>query len=78
MAVVLRNFPASASVGRPQKYPWEQWQDGRVWKARQGVDFSLTPARFRCILYQRANSYGRTCRTRIDGEYVTFQFQDRE
>jgi hypothetical protein len=51
-------------VERPRRrryYPWEQWTDGTTWRAKQGEDFTVTPASFQTALHQRA---------RLEGMYV--------
>jgi hypothetical protein len=40
-------------AGRPDKYPWAEWTDGGVWEARQGFEFTCSPANFASALYKR-------------------------
>lgn len=77
MAVVVESFPQSTAGGR-RKYPWDQWQDGKIWKAESGVDFELPPNQFRSVLHNRATDTGSRCRTKIDGKFVVFQFTKKE
>jgi hypothetical protein len=37
-------------------YPWHDWTDGRKWRAKQGVDFSVSILSFQNALHQRARA----------------------
>jgi hypothetical protein len=46
---------------RPKRrrfYPWPEWTNGKVWRARQGEDFTVTTASFQTALHQRARHQG--------------------
>ena len=76
MAKVVKAMPSRNSgggQGAPQKYPWEKWLDGRVWKLTKGEDFDSDPKMFRTYVWKVATSkYGCKVETRIvwDDLYV--------
>ena len=42
MAEILEEYDPDereSPGGRPDKYPWVDWLDGRIWKIVQGIDF---------------------------------------
>lgn len=39
MAEKLQEFDFKARAGRPDKYPWDEWLDGSVWKLTKADDF---------------------------------------
>ena len=63
--------------GRPPEYPWEEWTDGRPWEARQGEDFTVSPASFRKALARHAGRHGLQVHTRTIPGGVQFQFHPR-
>ena len=68
-------------VGRPQKYPWSQWENGQPWEIVKGQDFHVSLHNMQVNLHTRASKDGKTVRTRTlsDGEVekVVFQFFDK-
>jgi hypothetical protein len=65
--VTKKKIVFSASRGRPQKYPWDKWLDGRVW------ELSITDvgefASFRSTAHKNANRKGLKIYTSIqDGK----------
>jgi hypothetical protein len=64
--------------GRPQIYDWPTLMDGDTWVAEQGVDFLGEPSSFRTYLYMKARQAGLRAKSDIDGQYVHFQFRQRE
>jgi hypothetical protein len=62
MAEVLKKFEFEMR-GRPTKYPWDRWLDGRIWKLERGVDFQPEPQNFRQCVYSAA--YSRNKRVRV-------------
>lgn len=57
------------------KYPWDDWQDGRVWEITAGEDFTTTPRYMQTQLHVRARHIGRQVTTRIRDSVLTFTFQ---
>lgn len=57
-------------AGRPAKYPWEEWFDGRTHVLVQGEDYEADgPKSFRSTVYSAADRLGVTVVTKIiDGE----------
>lgn len=48
-------------VGRPPKYPWDAWLDGKhAYTVEQGVDFDCSTRSFIQILTRTAKSRGMT------------------
>jgi hypothetical protein len=48
-----------------EKYPWEQWLDGHVWKLSQGEDFDVDLESFRSAIYMAASRKGIRVKTHI-------------
>lgn len=70
MAVAIERLTPSL----PQ-YPWQQWMNGKAYRAEVGVDFSCTIRGFLSSLYTRAERNGRTVTTTVvQDRYVEFQF----
>jgi hypothetical protein len=42
--------------GRRMFYPWAEWMNGSTWRARRGIDFTVTVQGFQNALHQRARS----------------------
>jgi hypothetical protein len=63
MAERLRSFDFTAqsaitsaeSKGR-NRYPWDEWFDGDIWKLTQGEDFDTSPLMMERIIRTRASS----------------------
>lgn len=47
-------FSLPRGSGPQSKYPWEEWCDGSVWYAVEGVDFTCKPLAFRDALAKQA------------------------
>lgn len=47
-------------VGRPSKYPWEEWMDGQTHTALAGRDFHVSVHNFRSMLRQKGYQAGMT------------------
>ena len=71
MAEVLNEWPGRANGG---SYPWNEWTDGRVYRATAGEDFKVPTNSFAGGLYSKARSM--KCKVRVStvGGNVTFQF----
>ena len=80
MATTLKSFDFNGA-GCVTKYPWKEWQDGRVWKVQHGVDFRTPSNSFQTYLYNRASVQGMSVRATSlleDGkQFVIFQFAGR-
>jgi len=66
-------------VGRPPKYPWDQWFDGREWVLRQGKEFSLcTARRMAAVVYIIAERRGVKVRVNAlpDGDVIVQRLPD--
>ena len=68
-------------VDRPRRrtfYPWGQWTDGAVWRARLGEDFTCDPHHFQTALHQRARQEGMIVETGTpEPGVVEFVFRKR-
>lgn len=60
-----RDHPASR-VGRPAKYPWDEWMDGGHHTALAGRDFHLSVDKFRQTLRAKGYHAGMTVTTAVD------------
>ncbi len=76
MAKVLEVFDFAGR--RRSTYPWNEWTDGRIWQATKDVDFKLTPAKMRNILYAKAAALQQRVLTYIQDDVITFQFVSRD
>jgi hypothetical protein len=61
--------------GRPAKYPWDEWLDGRIWVLRRGEDFACDVETIRSGAKKRLRKKGMTIRTRIheEGDVLVMQ-----
>lgn len=76
MAEVVRK---KVQWGREKySFPWGNWTNGKVWKAKMGVDFKSSICRFRQRLYARSTLTGLRVRTKVDGDFVIWQFYELE
>lgn len=68
--VVDLNLTDVPRAGRPAKYPWEEWFDGRTHVLVQGEDYEADgPKSFRSTVYSAADRLDVTVVTKIiDGE----------
>lgn len=62
--------------GRPAKYPWAEWCDGKQKRLRQGEHFADTVkvSSFRAECHAAARRKGGKADTRIMGNMVLFRF----
>lgn len=75
MATVVKQFDGWIRGGNTNKYPWEQWTDGRVWVVTRGEDFTAAIGSFAMSCYQRAHRDGRRVRIRKNEDEGTVHFQ---
>ena len=54
----MRTKGRGVPVGRPRKYPWDEWMDGKVHSALAGRDFHLSVRGFRDALRQKGYHSG--------------------
>lgn len=79
MAEKLGTWPfESSGAGRPQKYPWADWEDGSVWQIKRGADYDIPTQNMQVNLHLRASKNDLKVRTRTvrddEGEKLVFQF----
>jgi hypothetical protein len=68
---------------RKRLYPWDEWTDGRTWKATSGKDFATPAESFRTTLHSHARRNGLAVRSEVIVEgsgptrrtHVVFQFE---
>lgn len=58
-----------------QKYPWQQWSDGEVWRITKGQDFAVEPRVMQGQIKVRGTKEGRATVTNVQGDTVVFTFQ---
>lgn len=76
MAKVVKGDLVSA--GRPRKYPWEEWLDGRTWELTRGEDFTSNALAFRNQIYTRARDFGKLVSvTIVDDDTLRMQGRPR-
>lgn len=80
MATELSTFPKRRPPG--QRYPWDEWTNGRPWQIMRGEDYDISTENMRTNLHMRASSIGRTVKTQKitddQGEGLIFQFSPDE
>lgn len=75
MATVVDGlFDVRVRPGRPSKYPWEEWLDGRWWEIQKGVDFDRSVASMRKSVSTASKRKGGTCVTSTLGDKIRFRF----
>lgn len=80
MAIVVDDsqLTEKRKSGIEAKYPWNEWLDGRTWRATRGVDFDVSLDAFRSVLYGKASRTSRwKIRSEIDGDSVVFRASPR-
>lgn len=82
MATQLDTFPGPGGAGRPRRYPWDEWTNGRPWRITRGEDYTIATENMRTNLHMRATSIGRKVQTRRvtddQEESLIFQFETDE
>ena len=83
MARVLTAYKfRTVGATRKRLYPWDEWTDGRTWKATSGKDFTTPAESFRTTLHSHARRHGLTVRSEViiqgtgptKRTHVVFQF----
>ena len=65
MATIINDY-TFPPTGRPEKYPWNEWFDGKTRRLQRGVDFSNHPGNFRMTVYQAARRRGVVVQTSLE------------
>jgi hypothetical protein len=64
----------SRQTGRPQRYPWDAWEDGTAREIIRGVHFKIPAPNMAAVIRSRANRKGRRATALVFGSAVRFQF----
>jgi hypothetical protein len=80
---MMAKVTGDAEIGpvhrRHAKYPWDEWQDGRIWEIQgDGQDFTTSPRYMQTQLHVRARHIGRQVTTRVRDSKITFTFQKKD
>lgn len=59
MGKQVAKFP-EVKRGRPIKYPFQNWFNGKKWALEEGKDFDVAPESFKAALYAAKNRMGYT------------------
>jgi len=76
MAKKVKSFDFTP-VGRPAKYPWDQWLDGGIWELKAGEDFDTEIASFRVQIQANAKRRRGYAQTSVRGNFLYIQFIKR-
>lgn len=63
------------SKGRPPKYQWHVWTDGKARRLRQGEDFDATLESFRTMVHRKARDLNLKAHTKINAADTSIQIQ---
>lgn len=63
------------SKGRPPKYPWPDWTDGKPRRLKQGEDFDATLESFRTMVHRKARDLNLKAHTKINEADTSIQVQ---
>lgn len=74
MAEILDSMPVP--VGRPCKYPWDEWMDGQIRIIRRGEDYAITTTGMKAVLAHAATRYGKAVKIAKRDNTLTFRFDD--
>ena len=81
MAELLEDFDFSkrgSGRGRPEKYPWDSWTNGEIWKISYGSDFDCKAENIQGALFSAARKRNLRVQTKkLDEKTVVFQFMER-
>jgi len=66
--------PEEVFRGHGERYPWNEWTDGRVWTIAEGEDFEIGYKNMQVAIHVHARSNGFKVRTRTDKEKKTITF----
>lgn len=77
MIAMTNEIAVKRGPGRPPKYPWAQWLDGRAKVLTRGKDFDATTTSMRQMVLQMARARGLLIRTEVgDSRYLRLLFPD--
>jgi len=65
MAEILDDFEFQGRGGFQQKYPYDQWLNGKVWKLLEGTDYECSIGSIRACVYTAAKRRGMVARTNL-------------
>lgn len=68
----------SNKVGRPPKYPWDEWMDGSTWRITRGADFDVKVLSIRSGVHRCARQRGLRSEARIEGDSLIFRATPKE
>lgn len=79
MATEINEFSISRPSAEQTKYPWDKWQNGKVWRIVRWVDYTRTTASMASTIRSRAIAKCMKVRCRLDHakEVIEFQFFPR-
>lgn len=64
--------------GRPAKYPWKRWSNGRTYRAVKGRHFTCSARGFASTVHQYCWTRNLRAVTTVQGETVIFKILPRE
>jgi hypothetical protein len=64
--------------GRPRKYPWDKWANGKTWVTVKGEDFTCSTHQFQVTVHAHARYHGMIATTITNGDSVTFRITAKE
>ena len=64
MSELIADF--TSKKGRPPKYPWEEWSDGKSRRLHKGRDFASELVSMRTMIHRKARDLGLNAYTHIN------------
>lgn len=74
MAKVVNELPSD----QKRRYPWDQWLDGQVWELTKDVDYSVTMAIMRSLVYTTCKHRGLAVKICVRGNQMYIQASKKE
>jgi len=67
MAQIVDELPKrkGGGPGRSEKYPYDEWLDGKVWQLDEGTDFEVSKGSFMTSIRGAAKKRGLNVRSRV-------------
>lgn len=59
--------------GRPPKYDWSRWLDGKQWVLKRGNDFDCSPVSLTTLARTTARKQGKAVKCNVTEDSVTIQ-----
>lgn len=76
MARKLNTAPEWANgLGRPRKYPWDQWLDGSYWEIVRGEDFVCQLDSMTAAIHSAAKQRGLSVTTNTNPDNTSIVFR---